>query len=327
MGRNYYIFSSGKVKRKDNTIFFEYEKDGDRLKRPIPVENVDQIFFMGEVDLNSKFLSFASQNNVVLHFFNYYGYYSGSFYPRERHESGKVVVKQVEHYLDENKRLNLAKKFVEGAVHNLKRNLEKRNHKDLLSKVNSYQRMIDNASSIVELMSYEAHVRKLYYSQWESITGWPFGERSIRPPSNELNALISFGNSLVYSLVLKELYHTPLNPTISYLHEPAERRFSLALDISEIFKPVLVDRLIFRLINRNQLNREKHFVKELKGILLNEEGRKIFVEAFDNFLQTTVVHRKLKRKVRYQSFVRLEAYKILKHILGDEEYKPLKVWW
>lgn len=326
MSRNYYIFSSGKISRHENTIEIEYEKDGKIEKKSLPIEQVEQIFFLGEVSLNSRFLDFASKNGLVLHFFNYYGYYVGSFYPRERHVSGDLLIRQVEHYLDTEKRIFLAARFVEAAIHNCARNLEKR-HVDTAEKMNEYEKKAKEVNTVEELMSCEAHARKLYYSVWDEITGWPFEERSIQPPLNELNALISFGNSLVYSVVLKELYYTPLNPTISYLHEPGTKRFSLALDLAEIFKPIFVDRVIFKLINLGKLKREKHFLQELKGTFLNEEGRRIFLEEFETMLQQTVLHRKLKRQVKYQSLIRLEAYKLVKHLVDEEEYRPLKVWW
>ncbi len=323
MGRNYYIFSNGRLRRKQNTLFLEKE-DG---KHPIPVEDVDQIFVFGELDFNSKALVFLAQHGIVLHVFNYYGYYSGSFYPREEMVSGTLVVKQVEHYLNLQKRMILARKFVEGAVHNLKRNLEKREgFEGEIERIKEISGRIEQVPTPQELMGVEANIRRIYYSTWERITGWEFEERTMRPPQNPLNALISFGNSLVYALVLREIYMTALNPSVSYLHEPSERRFSLALDVAEVFKPVLVDRLIFKLINLGEL-KEEDFLKELNYAYLNEKGRKIFVSAFDEMLEKTVVHRALRRKVKYKNFIRLELYKLIKHILGEEEYKPLKVWW
>jgi len=73
-------------------------------------------------------------------------------------------------------------------------------------------------------------------------------KREKHPPTNPLNALISFANSLVYTTVLSEIYHTQLNPCVSFLHQPGERRYSLALDIAEIFKPLIGDPIIFNLI-------------------------------------------------------------------------------
>ena len=321
--RNYYIFTSGILKRKDNTIFIE-NKEG---KKPIPIEDIDQIFVFGEVDFNTKFLNFIAQNKICIHIFNYYGYYSGTFYPRETNVSGFITINQAKHYLDNEKRLKLASLFIKGAIHNIKRNLEKREGIEKeIDLIENYQKSVDKVDKISELMAIEGNVRKIYYKCFEKITNWEFERRTIQPPKNPLNALISFGNSLVYSVVLKEIYHTPLNPSISFLHEPSERRFSLSLDISEIFKPIISDKLILRLIN-NKVITEKHFEKSLEGIYLNEEGKKIFVKEFDEQLENTILHRKLKKKVKYKTLIRLELYKLIKHLLEEEEYSPLKVWW
>ena len=77
-----------------------------------------------------------------------------------------------------------------------------------------------------------------------------------------INSLISFVNSLIYSKTLSEIYHTQLNATIRYLHEPGFRRYSLCLDLAEVFKPLIGDRLIFSLLNRRQIT-EESFTKEL----------------------------------------------------------------
>lgn len=77
----------------------------------------------------------------------------------------------------------------------------------------------------------------------------------MHPPDNMINSLISFVNSLIYAKTLSEVYHTQLNPTISYLHQPGARRFSLCLDLSEIFKPLIADRLIFHYLIADRLRR------------------------------------------------------------------------
>ena len=138
--------------------------------------------------------------------------------------------------------------------------------------------------------------------------------------------MISFGNSLVYTTVLSEIYKTQLNPLISFLHEPGERRFSLALDIAEIFKPLLSDRIIFALMNKNMIT-EKHFDKQMNYCYLSEAGRKIYLQEYDTKLKTTIKHRQLKKSVSYRHLIRLECYKIIKHILGEKEYEPFKIWW
>ena len=141
-----------------------------------------------------------------------------------------------------------------------------------------------------------------------------------------INSLISFGNSMMYSTVLSELYNTQLNPTISYLHEPSERRLSLALDLSEIFKPFLVDRIIFYLVNKKMITK-KDFNQDLNCCLLNDKGRATFIKEYNKRLETTIKHKDLGRKVSYQRLIRLEAYKLKKHILGMKNYDPFVMWW
>lgn len=155
-----------------------------------------------------------------------------------------------------------------------------------------------------------------------------FCGRVRRPPNNLFNALISFGNSLLYAATLSEIYVTQLNPTVSYLHEPGERRFSLALDLSEIFKPLIVDRLIFRLLNRREITEnDAKSIGEAKGVVLREKAVKRFVQAFEETLQKTVKHRRLGRNVSYRQFIRLEAYKFIRHLISMESYRALRAWW
>lgn len=293
----------------------------------IPVEDVDHILCFSSLQFNSQLLEFLGQKQVCLHFFGYYGQYSGSFIPREAQLSGFLVVKQAENYLNGKKRLELAKIFVQGALHNIRRNLEKRGkYQETCQLLDNLRKTLQGTATIEEVMSVEAHARKAYYTEWTDITEWEFDKRSKRPPLNELNALISFGNALVYTAVLKEIHRTALNPTISYLHEPSERRYSLALDVAEIFKPVFVDRLIFRLINLNKLKQE-HFDVNVNNTYLTEQGRKIFVSEFEEQMEKTILHRNLKRNIRYKNLIRLDLYKLIKHILGEITYNPMRVWW
>ena len=141
-----------------------------------------------------------------------------------------------------------------------------------------------------------------------------------------MNTLISFGNSILYTMVLSEIYKTHLDPRIGFLHATNFRRFSLNLDIAEIFKPIIVDRTIFTLVNRNQLT-ESDFEKEMGGIMLKESGRKTFVAEMDRKLSTTLTHEKTGRQVSYRRLIRLELYKLQKSLMGEEPYRPYVARW
>ncbi|MEM1670429.1 MAG: type I-B CRISPR-associated endonuclease Cas1b [Archaeoglobaceae archaeon] len=321
MRKNYYIISDGKLMRDENTIYFENEEG----KKPIPINTIYAIYALGSLSITSKAISYLAKEGVCIHFFNRYGFYEGSFYPRESLISGEVVLRQAEHHLEKEKRLYLAKAFVEGSILNMAR-VAKKSGEDDTDIISTLQSLYD-AKSIAEIMGIEATARNAYYEKFDSILKeLKFEKRSRQPPENEVNAMISFGNSLLYSAVLSELYHTQLNPAISYLHEPLERRFSLALDLAEIFKPLVVDRLIFNLVN-NRIIQKDDFDREMNGILLNENGKRKFVKAFNERLEKTVKHKDLNRNVSYQRLIRLECYKLIKHFFGVEKYKPFVIWW
>lgn len=327
MQRDLFMFSSGTVKRRDNTIYLMSEDGG---KRALPIEQIENIHLFGEVSLNTSFLNYAGQKDVAVHFYNYYGFYTGSFMPREKKVSGLVTVKQSAYFLDKEKRLEIAKSFVIAATfHMIRFNQKKKNHDSIFMKeIKKLQSNILDAKDIPTLMGLEGLIRQNYYRTLDEFLPdeFRFIQRSKRPPRDPINALISFGNTMMYTTILGEIYKTQLNPTISYLHEPSEKRFSLCLDIAEIFKPLFVDPLIVSLINTKKI--KNHHFEDVEGMIyLSEEGRKIFIQAFDKKLKDSIQHRKLKRKVTYRYFIRLECYKLIKHIIGDTEYKPLKAWW
>lgn len=357
MKRCYYIFTPGKLRRKQDTIYFEpfyrpedsvEEEFDDNLllsidsdeedtlpanKKVLPVGDIEAFYIMTDVTFNARFLDFITKHNIPVHLFNYYGFYSGSYYPREYLNSGFITVRQSEHYLKNQKRMAIVRKFVDGAGSNLLRNLKyySKRERDLSGQIDTIDSIlpeIESAEDIPTLMNVEGRIRKVYYSAFNEIltSEMKFDKRKFHPPDNPVNALISFCNSLVYTSALSEIYRTQLNPTISYLHEPGNRRFSLALDIAEIFKPILADRIIFKLFNSGAI-KEKDFEEKLNGCYLKDSGRKKVIEEFDNKMKNTIKHRELKREISFRRLIRLECYKLIKHLSGDKEYQPFKIWW
>lgn len=330
MKNSLYIYQNGELNRKDNTLRFISEI-GE--KRDIPINNISEIYFFGEDTLNTRLITFLSQNNVIVHFFNFYDFYSSSLIPRKTKISGKLLVKQVENYTDINKRMKLAKKFVKSAGDNIYRNLRYyngrgKNTEKAMIEIKFLINEIDGCERIQELMGVEGNIHKIYFEQWNVIVNQEidFNKRVKRPPDNMINTLISFLNSLVYTTVLSEIYKTQLNPTISYLHEPGVSRFSLSLDIAEIFKPLIADRLIFSLLNKNQIQ-EHHFSKELNFLHMSEQGSKIILAEYDKRLKQTIKHKQLGREVSYRYLIRLECYKLIKHLYGEKEYDSFVMWW
>lgn len=327
MQRDLFMFTSGTVKRKDNTIYLVSEEN---QKRALPIEQIENIHLFGEVNLNTSFLNYAGQKEVAVHCYNYYGFYTGSFIPREQKVSGVVTVRQSEHYLNKEKRLFIAKSFINSAVYHMVRLNRKKNNlsSSHVQEIQNLQKQIVNMNSVSQLMGIEGMIRQQYYRTLNEMipVDFAFEERTKRPPRDPFNALISFGNTMMYTTILSEIYKTQLNPTISYLHEPSQKRFSLCLDLAEIFKPLFVDPLIIALVNTKKIQ-TKHFEDHEGMIYLSEEGKKIFIAAFDKKLKDSIKHRQLKRNVTYRYLIRLECYKLIKHVINDEVYKPLQAWW
>lgn len=331
MKKSLYLTSSGTLSRDQNTLLLELES-GE--KRYFPMEQIADIHCFGEMNLNKRLLEYLTQQGIPVHFYNYYEYYVGSYVPREHNCSGFLTLKQAEHYLDESKRLDLARRFVRGALQNLQQVLSYYANRDkpvqpMLEAVEAAQRRTEGVTGVESLMQVEGQAREAYYSAFDLILQNPdfaFEGRSRRPPANRLNALLSFGNSLMYTLALSEMYRTHLDPRIGFLHATNHRRFSLNLDVAEVFKPVLVDRTVLVLVQKRQIQLE-HFGQELGGVYLNDEGRRVFLQAWEERLQSTFEHRRLKRKVSYRTAVRLELYKIEKHLIGEKPYEPFRAYW
>jgi len=321
------------MSRKDNTLKFTPVDEEGREGKPkyLPVEGVASLYCFGSLDANSALYNFLGKQQVSVHFFDYYEHYTGSFFPKEYLLAGKMQVNQTKHYLDADKRIRLARKFVKGAAFNMVKNLRYYHNRNReldneLAIMEEFQQKIPAAKATDELMGMEGNIRQIYYQGFDIILkDFVMAGRKKQPPQNEVNALVSFGNMMCYTVCLDMLYHTQLNPTISFLHEPGTRRYSLALDLAEIFKPLLVDRTVFKVLNKRQIS-AKDF-QSGSGFLLKESGRKTFVRAFEERLSESIRHRTLNRSVTYKHLIKLECYKLSKHILGIEEYKPFKAWW
>jgi CRISPR-associated protein Cas1 len=327
MAKNHtrYIFSMGELKRKDNSIAFSNEKGHFY----IPVEDTRELYCLNEVSFNTKFLDFISRARITMHLFNYHGNYSGTFYPKDSYISGDLTIKQSFAFMEN--RLIVAKSIVLAIAQNIHEVLYhyyRHDKKELKSTLdwlkNEVPKFLSKELSIEQTMFVEGQIWMRFYESFKHFLPEDFvmNKRVKRPPDNPINALVSFGNTLLYTKTISAIYHTHLNQSISFLHSPREGRFSLSLDLSEAFKPIIVFKTIFDLVGRKQLQVTKHFDKNLNYALLNEEGKKIFINAFEERINETFLHPKLKRKVTYKQCLKLDGYKLIKFIVEGREFTP-----
>ncbi|MEM4360582.1 MAG: type I-B CRISPR-associated endonuclease Cas1b [Candidatus Anstonellaceae archaeon] len=315
---NYYINENGILKMEKTTLFFINKEK----KVEIPIEKIRNVYFIGSGSCSNKVLKEFQKRKILLHYFGVNGEYIGTFYPKEHYISGEMLIRQVKNCMDEKERIKLAKLFVLGAMENMKWICNRFQLGDITLPD------LEQINQIPQLMQQEGLIRKIFYSLIDRSLPEDFkiDKREYNPPSNRGNALLSFLNSLTYSAILSEIYHTHLHPAISFLHEPFERRFSLVLDISEIFKPIISERIILKFAHLKMLDPIIDF-EDQKGVFLSKVGRKKMLQAFDEEINKTIKTRNTNRKVSLRNLIRIELYKLEKHFLNIKEYKPLKCWW
>lgn len=329
MNRNYHLLHDGTLSRDENTIRFD-RADGNTNR--IPVRKAEALFCYGQNDYNTELLELLDEHGVELHVFGWNDQYLGTHAPSRQQMSGETLVEQVRAYDDSSRRVEIASEMVRGSLHNMRRNIEYYLSRGevLEQERNSIRQQIDEVDRVAdvsELLGVEATGRRAYYSAFDEILSeFDFDSRSYNPPNSRVNALISFCNSLVYANITSAIHQTALEPTVSYLHEPGDRRNSLSLDIADVFKPVIADRVLFRVVNRGQVTADD-FRDDVDSYLLNEGGRKTVLKEYEELLRETVEHPKLERKVSYKYLLRLEAYKLKKSLLGGEQYEAFRRWW
>lgn len=346
----YYITANGALYIDNGNIFFEPNIDNKSLsnklhndqsselslvdsRRAIPIENTSSICCFSHVQFDTSFYSFIAKYNIPLIIFDNFSPV-GTFYNNFSQSDGELTVFQSLHHISKSKRLTLARKFVHGSIANKIVNLAYYANRN---KIGGFQvqrfasiiQQIYQANEINSVMLAEAQAQKLYFSHFNLIFKNPefsFTKRIFNPPPDPVNALISFTYALLYSTMITEIAVTFLNPFISYLHQPGNNRVSLIWDMSDIFKPIICDRLVFKLINSKSIKTDMFEYNDGK-CLLNKVGRQKVVLAYNNKIKTTIFNRETQKQQSYRSIIRNEYYKLIRHLKGEEEYKPIKMWW
>jgi CRISPR-associated protein Cas1 len=329
---NHHIFADGDLKRNEGTLRID-TLDGET--EYLPVESVDTLYLHGQITFNTRALGLLNEHGIPVHVFGWKDHYRGSYLPKRDHISGDTVVQQVRAYDDPARRLSIAEDFVAASIHNMRANVRYYDDKrgdftGALNRLEALKQRVRNgdSESIDELRGIEATARKAYYRCFDTILRDPFEltRREYNPPTSEANALISFLNGMVYTSCVSAIRQTALDPTVGFLHEPGERRFTLSLDIADIFKPILADRVAFRVVNRQHISIDD-FESELEGCLLSEDGRLAVLEEFEKMLDETIEHPRLNRKVSYKTLVRTDVYSLKKHLIAGEPYRATERWW
>lgn len=317
-----YVLRGTEIKRDQNTLVVVTE---DSKKRRLPVESLRHIVLLGATRMNTEVATFLGKHGVRLSFLDYYGNYSASLEPARHHYSGTVHLAQAKLILDEAKRLAMASRILEAGALNMLRNLKYygyRGQRTLDEPIRTLELQLKRAKAgtIEGLMGQEGNFRQAYYAAWGKINpALAIVKRTRRPPADRINALISFCNGLMYSACAQAVAQTHLDPTLSFVHAPTQARNSLALDLAEVFKPLIADRMIFTLVNKNMLD-DGCFAEEEAGVcLLSRTGRERVLNEFRERMDNI----EIAGEVGWRRILLKEAFAIEAHILDMSEYEPL----
>jgi len=316
-----YLLAGTKMSRRDNTIRIA-PKEGKA--RNFPVESLKNIVVTGVSQFNSELMSFLGKQGVRLSFLDYYGHFSASLESANPHASGSVHLAQAQNILDIEKRLAFGKLIMGAGIQNIIGNLRyyayrgKTVLKPPIEEIQKHRNNLLEAKSIEQMMGCEGMARQTYYAAWKLINpALTIQKRIKRPPRDRINSLISFCNGLVYSACKNELSKTHLDLTLSFVHAPTQTRASLSLDLAEIFKPVVADKIIFNMVNHKMFG-DGDF-NETEGMcLLTESGRRKVVDAFRDKMD----REEISELRGYRALILRECFRIQAHILGMEKYIP-----
>lgn len=325
----FFVYNSGQLSKKDNSLIFV----GKYKSFYIPVEQVDTIIFYGEITFNKRVLQLLNKYQIEAMFYNYYGTFIGKFVPKE-YKDGKILVKQALAYNDEIKRLYIAKMITFYSMKNMialaKYYRKKGKNLDVqIGKMEYYMSRVDSIENNERLLLLEARFKLIYYSIFDVILEsekFKFVKRTTRPPLNEVNAIMSYGYSLLYGIILSIIDRSDLSSHISFIHSLNKSNDSLQLDLADIYKPILVDRIMLRIIRKRQINEDYFEYGVDCKCYLNENGSKLFINEFNKLLKTTVEYH--GKSYTYKTLLNREVNELSEYIKENvDELKFYEMKW
>ncbi|MBO5630087.1 MAG: CRISPR-associated endonuclease Cas1, partial [Aeriscardovia sp.] len=325
----YHLVSDGVVTRRDFTLLFQ----NDETKHYLPIETIHSLNIYSNITFSSGFFEYAGNNGLSISIVNNSGELVGRFLPAFTKRNYKTELLQVSHRENERESLALAKKYQNANIFNLRailRYYERRGAgkeiTETVEKLTTLLQKTNETKDIRGLLILEAQARQMYYRCFNTIISkseYKFEKRTKRPPKDPINAMISFGNTILYNLFATFIYHSSLDIRFGILHNSFHRPESLNLDLADLFKPVIVDRSIFTVINRNMIDVNRDFVEMENGaVYLSKHGKRIFIKEIENKLEQKVKIKDTQKT--YRTLMVEEVGRVESYFRKGETYKPYK---
>ncbi len=313
-------------------------QNGETTLGRFPLHTLENITCFTYKGASPYLMGACAKNQIGLTFFTP----RGKFLARTvGEEYGNVLLRKEQYRISDNEQRSTqyAKNMMLGKIFNCRWNIERtvrdnglrvdaEKLKNISVVLRNGYKDIPNITSLDELRGVEGKLAEQYFSCFDDLIlnqkdSFCFRTRNRRPPTDKLNALLSFTYVILANDCANALQSVGLDPYVGFMHRDRPGRKSLALDLTEEFRAILGDRFVLTLINTKKIN-DTHFdVQKDNAVLLNDKGRRIFFNEWQNRKQEKITHPYLKEKIEWGIVPYVQALLLARTIRGDlEEYPP-----
>lgn len=306
-----------------------------------PLINFEEIVCFSYRGASPQLLGKCAERGIGVSFFSPFGKF---LFRVINNENGNVLLRKSQYRISDNEdqSVPIAKNFIVGKIYNCKWLLDRtvRDHELRIDsdKIQNVKEILSerikqalNAGSLDEVRGMEGEAAQVYFSCFDELIlnqkeSFRFRGRNRRPPLDNVNALLSFGYSLLTNECFNALQMVGLDPYVGFLHRDRPGRKSMALDLMEELRPVLVDRFVLTLINNRQIKKDDFMLSESGAVIFTESGRKLFLAEWQNHKKEEITHPYLKEKVQWGIVPYIQALLLARYIRGDLDGYPPFLW-
>jgi len=306
-----------------------------------PLLNLEAISCFNFAGASPAIIGECVSRGINVCFFSPFGRF---LYRAEGAKRGNVLLRERQFLASQDKDLSLAiaKNMIIGKLYN-ERSVVERGLRDYCDRIDkekfehvseellSFRNSIDDVTDMDELRGIEGKSANLYFQVFDDLilcnkSSFYFTNRNRRPPMDSVNAMLSFGYSLLAGDCMGALENVGLDSFVGFMHVLRSGRKSLALDLMEELRSPLVDRFVLSLINNKQIS-PKHFEKsELGACSFTEEGKRLFISAWQNRKKEIITHPYLGEKMEWGLIPYAQALLLARFLRGDIDGYPCFFW-
>nr|WP_321382352.1 type I-C CRISPR-associated endonuclease Cas1c [uncultured Vibrio sp.] len=330
-----YINRDGAYLHKEReTLLIDQRIDGKKQKlMQLPIHSIGHIFCFGNVMVSPQVMGFCGENATGLAFFNKYGRFQARIVGKQ---SGNVLLRRQQYRIADSQAVVLARNIVAAKVRSSRQVLQRhtRNHQStpqIDQSIKRHRQIIEalyEQQNLEKIRGLEGEAASHYFSVFSSLitntdNAFSFENRNRRPPRDPVNAMLSFLYAVLGNEISSALQGVGLDPQVGFLHAERPGRDSLAQDLLEEFRALIVDRLVLTLINRNQVGSQDFETDALGGVAIKEDARKAILQAYQLKKQEEILHPFLNEKVAIGLLPHVQSMLLARYIRGDlDNYPP-----